>query len=304
MENIGPKSASDDSAKNSIWSNSNPRQSDEVDHKQSTAILAMIIHSYIMSHPDEAPVLADAITSLAYFSDKIYLVDGGLGGGTICYQPKHTKSLFEWLNTDTDAMVSAKYLWFLWNGVPLVLFDHGFVSPADQRNWILEHMAQDSEQPDWIVWIDSDEVCSNEFILDIRPYLESLDTNVTNICPKWLTLIGNEQHCYPEYSSWLAHARIHRPGSVKWEGTWHENMVYTGYREQWDRYIVHTRMLFRVRLYLQRGHARLNEGVWSDVHTAPIPAGVTWTMTWPKTEPRNAPFDISIANLDGGKWAR
>jgi len=268
----------------------------------------MIIHSYIISQPDEVQVLPDALTSLAYFSDKIYLVDGGLGSGTICYHPRHTVPLGGWLldrrNMITKYHRTGEYLGGSWNDVWLKLFEHPFVSPADQRNWILERMSQDQEQPDWIVWIDSDEVCSLEFANDIRAYLEGLPSDVTNVCPKWLTLVGDEQHCYPEYSDWLAHARIHRPGVVKWEGAWHENMAYTGFRKQWDRHIVHDRMLFRSRLYLQRGHAFLNEGVWSGVHAKPIPEGVTWKLTWPETEPRNVPFDADIRTYQDGVWVK
>ena len=256
-----------------------------------------VIFSYIISNPDESPVLSDALTSLAKFSDRIYLIDGGLLGGTMIQRPTVSTPLRYWLGASDEVqkVIQVGNRWVSkWNGVPLILIENTFLHPAAQRNFALDIIEKEPEPPDWIVWIDSDEICSNEFAANIRPYLDGVSLSVTNICPKWLTLVGNETLYFPEYSSWLSHARIHRPKTARFSGQWHEHMDYTGERAEWNEYIIHTRMLYRERLYNQRGHARLNEGVWSGVNAKPIPQGVTFDLTWLDYEMRDVPFDADI----------
>lgn len=241
----------------------------------------MKIHSYVLSMPDERDTLPDALRSLDGFSDKIFVVDGGLGGGTQCYHPRYTAPVSEWI---FECGLLA----------PLKIWSNEFRTPGEQRNFALGMMAREAEQPDWIFWLDSDEIASNELVNDIRPYLKSMRSGVTNVCPKWLTLTQDEQHYAPSHSNYLSHARIHRPGVVQWSSSWHEHMRYTGERVVWERYIIHTRMLFRKRLLLQHGHDIYDEKTWSDVTAEPILAGVTWSLHWPEGEPVNVPLSESI----------
>jgi hypothetical protein len=264
----------------------------------------MIIWSYVISNPDEITCLPDALDSLAKFSDRIFVVDGGLGGGTLNQHPTHTQPLDMMLSALGQASFSGCPDWasFCWNDTPLTLYDNEFRDPANQRNWILDHMAEESNQPDWIVWIDSDEICSHEFENGIRDYLAGLPADVTNVCPKWLTLIQDNDHYAPALSDWLSHARIHHPNTVRWWGTWHEHMNYLGKRVEWDVRVIHTRLLFRKRLLIQRGHEVVNEGAWSVVTSVPVPDGITWSLTWPKDEPIGAPYAVNLKDYEGGKW--
>lgn len=266
----------------------------------------MKIFSYLISMPDDVDTLPDALDSLAKFCDRIFVVDGLMGEKTLSQHPRFLEPLRDWIITRDEFGVDYNTTpngLALWNGVPLTLYENEFKTPGGQRNYILGRMAQEPEQPNWVVWIDSDEICSNEFISDIRPYLEGLPPDISNVCPKWLTLIQDEQHYAPAHSGWLSHARIHHPGIARWVEQWHEHMNYVGQREAWDRKIIHTRMLFRRRLFVQRGHAVVNEGAWSNVTAVPVPAGITWNMHWPESEPIGMPFDSDIRIYQNGKWA-
>jgi len=61
-------------------------------------------------------------------------------------------------------------------------------------------------------------------------------------------------------------------------------------------------MLFRRRLYVQRGHCTVNTGAWSDVTAYPVPVGVTWKLHWPEDEPVGVPLDADIKSYEGGRW--
>jgi len=305
----------------------------------------MRIHSYVLTFPDEADLLSDALNSLSGFSDHIYLVDGGLGEKRLCWRPRYTTSIKEWLTTrpefsgygtnfftldsvpwskeeieafkkvvadhpidDREIVVAGdmtlEICGVTWNGVPITVWEHELITPGGQRNWILNKMLQEPEQPDWVCWIDSDEICTNEFIKDVRPYLESLPPDVSNIVPKWLTLVEDEQHYAPSHSNYLSHARMHHPGVVNWGETWHEHQFYVGIRMGWDRYIVHTRMLYRTRLFVQRTHITLTEGGWPNVTADLVPPGISWSLHWPEGEPAGMPFDADIRKYEGGKYCK
>jgi hypothetical protein len=268
----------------------------------------VIIHGYIQSFPDEIDTLPDALDSLASFCDHIYVVDGGFGSGTLCQHPRYTTPIKEWLYEQT--LVSHVYTHGPaenrydgdWNGVPLTLWERPFDNPGSQRNYTLSMMLQEPEQPAWIAWCDSDEVFSNEFIRDVRSFLEGLSLDITNVCPKWFTLIQDEQHYTPSHSSWLSHARLHHPGICQWSNSWHESMSYIGKRVNFDRHVIHTRMLFRRRLLIQRGHSVVNEGAWAGVTAEPIPDGVTWNLHWPEGEPVGVPYNADIRSYEEGRW--
>lgn len=260
----------------------------------------LIIHGYCMTMPDDCDTLPDAIDSMSSFCDHIYLVDGGLGAGTLCQHPRYIEPIKYWM--DSGCGEHDEYH-FVWDMKPLTLWENEFKNPGNQRNFILGKMLKEPEQPDWIVWLDSDEVFSNEFIRDVRPFLEGLSPDVSNVCPKWLTLIEDEHHYAPAHSNFLTHSRMHHPGIVTYAEQWHEHQHYVGSRVSWDRYVIHTRMLFRRRLFIQRGHAIVNEGAWADVTSYPVPIGVTWNLHWPEGEPIGVPYSADIRNYEGGKWA-
>jgi len=211
------------------------------------------------------------------------------GDGRLCHHPRFTEPLYIFLGFDIDTLHSfisyCKY-----NGTELYLWEHDFLDPGSQRNWIIKKMESEPEQPDWVCWIDSDEVCSDQFISGIRGFLEAQPPEVTNVIPQWLNLIVDEQHMAGgSHSSWLAHGRLYRPGTVYWGNGWHEHQYYQGKRVQFDARIIHTRGLYRKRLLVQRGHPRVSgtdRPLWGDVVAPePIPAGVTWRpLHWPDGE--------------------
>ena len=154
------------------------------------------------------------------------------------------------------------------------------------------------------MWIDSDEVLSWEFIRGVHWKLESLPKEVVGVYVKRLCLVQDEQHCVDSsQSNWLAHPTIHRPGIVRFSGNWHEHMlVNREHLERWDIWgIVHSRALFRRRLWEQRGHSAVTSGdtpLWHGVHMENIPSDVTWNpLHWPENE-KVVPFDVDIREWD------
>lgn len=273
----------------------------------------MILHSYVMSNPDEVDVLPDALESLSRVSDRIFVVDGGLGGGTLCHHPRFTQPLGKWLANQKGALarydLAERLDWIHRPGwQPITFRENRFLSPADQRNWVGRMMAKFSPQPDWILWIDSDEILSNELVARIRDELPHVPSNVTNICPTWLTLVEDELHCVEHMSGPLAHARLHRPGSVVWEGNWHEHGNFEGERMWWSERVIHTRALYRRRLWTQRGHSGICGGttpLWKNAKMIAVPDGVTWPpLDWPKEE-KEIPFDADASRVwhrTGPEW--
>jgi hypothetical protein len=250
----------------------------------------MKIYSYIMSFPDDRDVILDAIRSLQTFSDKIFIVDGGFTGA-LSHHPRFTGPLREFFDdTFHTAYQSLKSDGALYDAVcPIILYEHPFYDPGSQRNWLTTKMESLPDQPDWYVWIDADEVCSIQMENSIRPFLTNLHPEQANVVPKWLNLCQDEQHMAGgNHSSWLAHGRAYRPGTVYWQAGWHEHQYYTGERVQWDVRVVHSRALFRRRLWVQRGHPKVggrDNPLWGDVeYLEPVPAGVSWVLHWPDGE--------------------
>lgn len=258
--------------------------------------VGMKIYSYIMAFPDDQDVLANALDSLAPFSDRIYLIDGGMTQGSLCHHPRFTEAIRYWMDRASmfrgysDGLSGASGYKYLWGARYITLWENPFLDPGNQRNWIIKKMESESEQPDWVCWIDADEVCSDQFISEARNFLEAQPPEVTNVVPQWLNLIVDEQHMAGgNHSSWLAHGRLYRPGTVYWNAGWHEHQYYQGKRVQFDTRIIHTRGLYRRRLLVQRGHPRVSgkdNPLWGDVVTPePIPSGVTWRpLHWPEGE--------------------
>jgi hypothetical protein len=255
------------------------------------------IFSYVMSFGDEADTLADALSSLAFFSDHIYVTDGVFGSGTLCHHPRYLIPLSDWFQSRPEYRPDS------WNGVPLTLWVNEFKDPAGQRNWTMEAIRREPERPDWITWIDSDEVCSWEMIRGIRDHLRALPSNTAGVYTQWLNLVQDEQHCVGgHHSSWLAHPRIHKLDNVYFSGNWHEHMVIDRANlDRWDVRIVHTRPFYRKRLLVQRGHptirhrSQIEPGkspFWDDAQIEPIPAGVTWpVLHYPEDEIVPFPID-------------
>jgi len=254
----------------------------------------MIIHSYVITCPDEVDVLPDCLNSLSEVSDHIFIADGGLGGGSLIHCARYTRPIAEWILNQSqfgrDCCPGTEH----WRQTPITIMANLFKDPAHQRNWILQKMNEHPEQPDWIIWIDSDEVASWELIRGIRPRLESLSQDVEGVYLKWLTLVQDEQHCVEHTSNWLAHPRIHRPTTGRFQGSWHEHMLIDrSWCVQWDVRVIHTRALFTERLRVQRGHDAIASGntpLWADAKMIDVPRGVTWpTLHWPDGE-RETPF--------------
>ena len=252
----------------------------------------MRIHSYIMSFPDDQDVLLDAIHSLETFSDRIYIVDGGFEGA-LSHHPRYRLPLASFLGDKIPWSLQHPEIngYYIYDGVcPIWLYENPFYDPGTQRNWLTKKMESLPDQPDWYVWIDADEVCSNQMENGIRDYLRSLSPDDTNVVMKWLNLCQDEQHMAGgNHSSWLAHGRAYRPGTVYYQSGWHEHQYYTGRRVQYDVRVIHTRALYRNRLLVQRGHPRVSgkdNPLWGDVqYIEPIPSGVSWSpLHWPDDE--------------------
>lgn len=266
----------------------------------------MIIHSYVMTCPDEADVLSGCLDSLSNVSDRIFIVDGGLGGGSLIHRARYTERISEWIQKQSNFGRECCPGTETWGGIPITLWENQFLDPGNQRNFIMSAMMHWPEQPDWILWIDSDEILSHQFSLSVRDFLSRLPDSVTNVCPKWLTLVQDESHCVPHMSNWLAHGRLYRPGSIYWNSGWHENQYYEGQRVQFDVRVLHLRALFRRRLWIQRGHPQVagrDNPLWGDARIESVPSGVTWDkIRWPDGEVE-IPFDADIRDYMEGKYA-
>ena len=263
----------------------------------------MKIWSYLIVAPDDADTLPDALDSLS-FSDRIYLLDGG--NVSLIHHPRHTTPIKEWIKSrpeydHDDLETHGSYESYTWNGVPIVLWENEFVSYGPQRNALLSMLEKEPDKCDWLVWIDSDEVCSDQMINNIRTYLETVPPDTEGVYVKWLNLVQDEKHCVGgHHSDWLAHPRIVKVGNHRWSGSVHEHMVID--RSKLTRFAVrvcHSRALFRKRLYVQRSHPNIRrqpDPLWDDAVIEPVPLGVTWEpLRWPEGE---FPIDIDADARD------
>lgn len=241
----------------------------------------MIVWSYILCCPDDQDTLADAINSLAQFSNRIYLVDGG--NVSLIHRERYATPIKDWLKSQY------KYSNGKWLDSELVMLEHEFTSYGPQRNWLLEYLNAETSNPDWLVWIDSDEVCSWQMANGIKYGELEQFSGKDGVYVKWLNLVQDEQHCVAgSHSDWLSHPRIVKVGNHYWSGTIHEHMVIDrGNIARWDVRVVHSRALFRRRLMVQRGHPNIRnrpDPLWDDAVIEPIPPGVTWKIHWPSEE--------------------
>jgi hypothetical protein len=262
----------------------------------------MKIWSYSFAFPDEIDILGNCLNSLSRCADKIILVDGGMNHAFV-HQARNSEPIRDWIKRQPEYSftgyvgVSSRQTW---NNIPIVLLEHEYVDPGSQRNFILQWISEQSDKPDWVIALDADEVESLEAETGMRDYLESLPPQVTNVVQPLLNLIQDEKHCAAgHHSDWLAHSRLHRPGAVHFNLGYHEHQTYQGVRVQWNARIIHQRMLYRRRIWLQRGAYTLRSA-WNDVQMVYIPEGVTWRpLVWPERE-YPIPFDEDIRYFSGG----
>lgn len=255
----------------------------------------MKVYSYTIACPDDGDVLPNCLNSLSKFVDRIYLVDTS-NETSMIRQVRNGGILFKYIVSRPEYCELAYFDgdWRVdeWNGVELYTSKHDFTTPGEVRNWTLEHMGKDC---DWIVALDADEIASNEMINGLRPFLATLPTQDTNVVQPLCNLVVDPDHmAQGHHSTWLSHARVHRPDMVKWTEQWHESMSFVGYRVQFPARIIHTRMLFRKRLLLQRGHDKIVEGAWADAYPVPVPADCTFDMEWLPDEPIGVPVDQTL----------
>jgi len=267
----------------------------------------MKIWSYTFTFPDETDILANTLNSLSRCVDKIILVDGGTSHAFV-HNTRNSIPVAEWLSSRPEVVFvnngkSDRSLW-VWNATPLEFLYHEYVDPGSQRNFVLDWINSQAEKPDWVVALDSDEVLSLESELGMREYLTSLPNNVTNVVQPLLNLIQDEQHCAAgHHSDWLCHSRLHRPDAVHYNLGYHEHQTYQGTRVQWNTRIIHQRMLYRRRIWLQRGAPTLRSA-WDDIQMVDVPQGVTWMpLVWPKEE-GVVPFDVDVREYENGRYAK
>ncbi len=262
----------------------------------------MKIRSYTFCFPDEIDILENCLNSLSRFTDEMLLIDGGVSHAFV-HHLRYTAPVIDWLNKRREVSKNGNDL--TWNGVPLLFMEHEYVDPGSQRNFALDILNSRCDKDDWIAALDSDEVESIEAETQMRSYLSNLPDSITNLTQPLLSLISDEQHCAAgHHSTWLAHSRLHRPAAVHYNLGYHEHQTYTGIRVQWDARIIHTRMLYRRRIWLQRGAATLRSA-WDDLQMVDVPAGITWhPLTWPEEELRGFPFDEDIRGYEGGRYAK
>jgi len=261
----------------------------------------MRIFGYCITFVDDVDVLPNCLSSLARIPvDKIVVVDGGLDHAMMHHQ-RNFKPIQEWIlsrdeceTIGCNGMISE----YRWGGVPLVILENTMVSPGGQRNYALNWIDSQSDRPDWVVALDADEVESSEAESGMRDYLESLSEDTTNVVQPLLNLLQDEEHyAMGPHSSWLSHSRLHRTGSVSYSNQWHEHQNYVGNRARWDARIIHTRMLFRRRLWIQR-NAHTIRSAWKDVEIGPIPDGIDWyPFEWPAGE-RVILFDEDVRQYE------
>ena len=277
--------------------------------------IAVRMVSYVMTTAMDVQVLGDALNSLAHFSDHIYVTDGLQGRGTLCHYPLWTTPVREWILTRPEYDGGDCIPCRKWNGVPFTLMEHEFVHPTDQRNWVHGQLMELEPRADWVVWIDSDEVCSWEMIKGIRNRLDLMPGNVVGVCPMWLNLVQDEQHCVGgQHSARLAHPRIHRlintdSTPVCYSGEWHEHMVIDRVNVvNVDWRVIHTRALYRRILLVMRGHPMVGKRwssvlpnapmFWDDLTVESVPPGVSWPqLHYPEGEIIPFPVDADAAEV-------
>ena len=175
----------------------------------------MKVYSYTIACPDDGDVLPNCLNSLSKFVDRIYLVDTGNETSMIRYIRNRGNVLQRIIMR--PEFVDLGYfdgIWRVdeWNGVELYTSNHDFTNPGEVRNWTLAHMGQDC---DWVVALDADEIASNEMINGLRPFLESLKPEDTNVVQPLCNLVVDPDHmAQGHHSTWLSHARVHRPSVV------------------------------------------------------------------------------------------
>jgi hypothetical protein len=244
----------------------------------------MKIISYILACPDDCDTLGDAINSLSPFSDHIYLFDGG--NVSLIHHPRHIMPVKEWIGTRPEYDAGH------WGNSQLTIVEREFINYGNQRNYALRYLNdQAGEGSNWLVWIDSDEVCSGEMIACLRSgYLDTIPGDIEGVYVKWLNLVQDEQHCVGgHHSDWLAHPRIVKVNNHSWSGSVHEHMVINRDKLiRLDVRVIHSRALFRRRLLVQRSHPNIKnqpDPLWDDAVMELVPKGVSWTpLHWPEGE--------------------
>ena len=270
------------------------------------------IWGYIMAQRDDQDVLMDALRSMARIANRIILVDGI--EPALSHNPRFTAPLSQWLRAQGfDLSWHRQGYTTLVGGTPLLIHEHFFDNPGKQRNYVEKELFPTlilpDGNPDWIYWHDADEIASWELINQCRRFLLSLSEDVKTVVPKWLNLVENEGTMVSNHSDWLAHGRFFRPNTISWSGTWHEHQYMIDgsdnnqSRVQLDARVIHTRALYRWRLWKQRGHPLIrgeaSEGspLWDNAETDDVPIGTTWEkLTWPQGEVRDIPFDEDVRN--------
>lgn len=217
----------------------------------------MRLVTYCITFPEEVNVLPNMVMQAKKLGD-VWLFDGG-NNSTLC-QNRYVE--------DDDAVRrfalahNCRYTYLEWPG-----------HPGEQRNAALEIMG---DEYDWIIMNDSDELWTDQAVEGIPAFLES--TNTTNALVKWLQLTVDEDHYWKKHFTHIVHARIHRPGAVRWtEGHWHEHQEFFGARTSTDFVLLHTKHLFVNRMKRMFGHGL--EG-WGDMDVTPLPPD-RFGLTWP-----------------------
>jgi len=204
--------------------------------------MSIKIGTYILTCDDDTDILGNAVDSVALFSDKILLVDTGAPYAS--QNPRPDAESVRGFYEDAATCYPGKmdYVEIPWDEVA-----GGHAILRNKATAILGEY-------DWVCFVDSDEMPSNEFCYEIRGLLENISPEVVTIVPHWLTLWPDEEHYSLKYSQLLSHGRIVRPNKIRWVNAWHEHQNFSGKRHEWSRHILHFRQLFTNRCMRQRGH--------------------------------------------------
>jgi hypothetical protein len=104
------------------------------------------------------------------------------------------------------------------------IFHSVFLNFAWARNTIHSYMSQNEIEADWILWIDSDDICSDKLRKTAKTLIKRIEGLSTEQNPVTKIALEIENNAAKET---FTQVRIYRPGA-KWEGNIHEQVVIEG----------------------------------------------------------------------------
>ena len=213
--------------------------------------------AYILTNDEDTDILINPVRSLVGVVDSILLCDVG-----------NTVGLYNNRRPDTQTVREFVDYWKRYEGWPLEYTDATLREDDLFYDWARNKADELLQNREWVMFLDSDEMLSNEGRQSIQEVLQTLnerEPGVSTIRPKWLTPWPDMLHYSINYSGTLSHGRIYRPKMISWHNKYHEHQDFKGSALNWDVRILHFRQLWQNRCERQRGH---RGDAWSGISDA------------------------------------